>query len=79
MEDGGVQQIEVSEDVRNEIDQETKRRYGVLYVAALKGDWDKAEAIYKDYPGDAVASLSDLGDNALHVAAGAGTLLLLKN
>ncbi|KAL5773587.1 hypothetical protein ACOSQ2_013511 [Xanthoceras sorbifolium] len=72
MEDGGVQQIEVSEDVRNEIDQETKRRYGVLYVAALKGDWDKAEAIYKDYPGDAVASLSDLGDNALHVAAGAG-------
>ncbi|KAL5840703.1 hypothetical protein ACOSQ4_013311 [Xanthoceras sorbifolium] len=40
------------------IDLETRKRYVDLYVAALEGDWGKAEAIYKDYPDDAVASLS---------------------
>ncbi|KAH7534692.1 hypothetical protein JRO89_XSUnG0000300 [Xanthoceras sorbifolium] len=78
MEDDGVQQIKASEDVRNEIDLETTKRYVDLYVAALEGDWGKAEAIYKDYPDDAVASLSDLGDNALHVAAAAGRINFVK-
>ncbi|KAL5842959.1 hypothetical protein ACOSQ3_013562 [Xanthoceras sorbifolium] len=67
MEDDGVQQIKASEDVRNEIDLETRKRYADLYVAALEGDWGKAEAIYKDYPDDAVASLPDLGNNALQL------------
>ncbi|KAH7534687.1 hypothetical protein JRO89_XSUnG0002000 [Xanthoceras sorbifolium] len=75
--DDGVQQIE-EDYVPEEIDPETRKRYEVLYEAALEGVWGKAEAIYKDYPGDAVASLSDVGDTALHVAAAAGHTHFVK-
>ncbi|KAH7534688.1 hypothetical protein JRO89_XSUnG0002800 [Xanthoceras sorbifolium] len=68
-----------SEDyVPDDIDLETRKRYAVLYVAALKDDWGKAEDIYKNYPGDVVARLSDVGNTALHVAAAAGHINFVK-
>ncbi|KAK0578490.1 hypothetical protein LWI29_011284 [Acer saccharum] len=37
-----------------------QKRYATLYLAAVKGDWAKAEEIYKNYPDDVRADLDYL-------------------
>ncbi|XP_061964196.1 ankyrin repeat-containing protein ITN1-like isoform X2 [Populus nigra] len=48
-----------------------RRRNLQLYQAALSGDWDTAEGIYKLFPGEVNARITKRGETALHIAAAA--------
>ncbi|KAJ0018096.1 hypothetical protein Pint_12337 [Pistacia integerrima] len=50
---------------------ETRKRHFKLYLAALKGDWDTAERIYKEDKIDLTVKLSKRGDTTLHIAVAA--------
>ncbi|KAB5514622.1 hypothetical protein DKX38_028528 [Salix brachista] len=51
------------------VDGEERKRHLQLYQAALSGDWDTAEEIYKLFPGDVNAKITKRGETALHIAA----------
>ncbi|KAI5584009.1 hypothetical protein BDE02_06G053700 [Populus trichocarpa] len=48
-----------------------RKRHLQLYQAALSGDWDTAEGIYKLCPGEVNARITKRGETALHIAAAA--------
>ena len=48
-----------------------RRRNLQLYQAALSGDWDTAEGIYKLFPAEFNARINKRGETALHIAAAA--------
>lgn len=50
-----------------------------LYRAALDDDWQTAETIFESHEDYVKASLSKLGETALHVAASAGRIDFVKN
>ncbi|KAH9668989.1 ANK REP REGION domain-containing protein [Citrus sinensis] len=50
-----------------------------LYRAALDDDWQTAETIFDSHEDYVKASLSKLGETALHVAASAGRIDFVKN
>ncbi|KAJ6747359.1 PROTEIN ACCELERATED CELL DEATH 6-LIKE [Salix koriyanagi] len=52
-------------------DGEERKRHLQLYQAALSGDWDTAEGIYKLYEGEVNATITKRGETALHIAAAA--------
>ncbi|KAJ6331920.1 hypothetical protein OIU76_010323 [Salix suchowensis] len=53
------------------VDGEERKRHLQLYQAALSGDWDTAEGIYKLFPGEVNARINKRGETALHIAAAA--------
>ncbi|KAK0578484.1 hypothetical protein LWI29_011173 [Acer saccharum] len=65
---------EITEDVRNENDNKGTEdtAFGNLHEATAKGDWGKAEEIFKFNPEYVRQSLTDAGDTALHFAVVAG-------
>ncbi|KAJ6381066.1 hypothetical protein OIU77_029876 [Salix suchowensis] len=54
------------------VDGEERKRHLQLYQAALSGDWDTAEGVYKLFPGEVNARINKRGETALHIAAAAG-------
>ncbi|KAJ6741921.1 CASKIN [Salix viminalis] len=54
-----------------EVDEEGRKRHLQLYQAALSGDWDTAEGIYKLFPAEVNARITKRGETALHIAAAA--------
>ncbi|XP_044497674.1 uncharacterized protein LOC123219759 [Mangifera indica] len=57
---------------------ETRNRHFRLHWAALEGDWDTAEIIFKESDNDITAKLSNEGDTALHIAAEASSTTFVK-
>ncbi|KAJ6408120.1 hypothetical protein OIU84_011431 [Salix udensis] len=53
------------------VDGEERKRHLQLYQAALSGDWETAEGIYKLFPGEVNARITKRGETALHIAAAA--------
>ncbi|KAF2300970.1 hypothetical protein GH714_018728 [Hevea brasiliensis] len=56
---------------------EKERRYLRLYKAALRGDWEAANRIFKDDPDAVTAKISGIEEIALHVAISKGRTSLV--
>ncbi|KAG5242764.1 ankyrin repeat-containing protein [Salix suchowensis] len=48
-----------------------RSRHLQLFHAALSGDWETAEGIYRSFPGEVNARITKRGETALHIAAAA--------
>ena len=53
-------------------------RIADIYRCALRGDWSEMEAIFRNDPDSVRIKLTETGDTALHVAAGAGNTNFVK-
>ncbi|RZC87732.1 hypothetical protein C5167_028186 [Papaver somniferum] len=54
------------------------KKYQVLYKAALKGDWDRAQRIFKVDPSALTASITVGNETALHIAAASGHSMFVE-